>query len=216
MQVCVIVISLTLLTTSTSFVSASSGSIANLYIYPNEGGTYESVDQIVYQLTAVNTNTTVSVSIDGGPLIPMNYQGEINEAVKGDTVARDWYVWQVAIPSINGPGKHTLQFFSHYYVWQETDQYWAEFNASSDVKSFSIASSTPASSQPSSSPSSTASSNADPSQFPSSVFIILTCTFAATVLSMFVALLALAKFKTRKPVTREIKQAICAKKEKQI
>jgi hypothetical protein len=194
MQACVIVISLTLFATLTNFVSASGGSIANLYVYPNDGETYESVDQIVYQLTAVNTNTTVSVSVDGGPPILMNYQGEINEAVKGDAVARDWYVWQVTIPSINDPGKHTLQFFSHYYVWQETDQYWAEFNASSDVKSFNIVSSTAA-----------------PSQCPSSVSVILTYVFAATVLSMLAALLALAKFKTRKPVAREIKQAIHAK-----
>ena len=203
MKACVIVISLTLLTTLTNLVSASGGSIASLYVYPSDGETYESVNQIVYQLTAVNTNTTVSVSIDGKPPILMNYQGETNEVVKGDTVARDWYVWQVTIPSIIDPGKHTLQFFSHYYVWQETDRYWAEFNASSDVKSFNIVSSTPAPSHSPSSPSSMASSIPVPSQSPSSISVILAYVFAITVSSMLVTLVALAKFKTRKPITRE-------------
>jgi hypothetical protein len=164
-------------------VSASGGSIAGLYIYPGNGETYESVDQIVYQLTAVNTNTTISVSIDGRPPILMNYQGEINEVVNGDTVSRDWYVWHIPIPSINDPGKHTLQFFSHYYVWQETDQYWAEFNAHTDVKSFYIA----FIAAPSRSP-------------PSSTSAIPTYALPIAVLSMLVTLLALAKFKTQRPI----------------
>ena len=184
MQACVIAISLTFFTALTSSVSASGGSITSLYVYPSNGETYGSVNLIVYQLTAVNTNTTVSVSIDGKPLILMNYQGQVNEVVNGDAVSRDWYVWQVTIPSISDPGKHTLQFFSHYYVWQETDQYWAEFNAHTEVESFKIASN-PASSQ---------------SQT-SSIPVVFTYLFAATVLSMIAALIALKKFRTRKPIT---------------
>ena len=106
--------------------------------YPNDGGTYGFVDHFLMQTTAVNTNTSVSVSIDGGPLVPMTYQGIINETVPGDTAARNWYTWQVAIPALTASGRHTFQFFYHYYVWQDKDQYWADFNAYSTVKSFTI------------------------------------------------------------------------------
>ena len=106
--------------------------------YPDDGGTYEFVDHFVEQTTAVNTNTTVSVSIDGEPPIPMTYQGIKNEIVSGDTVARDWYTWNITVPAITAPGRHTFQFFRHYYVWQEADQYWAEFNSHSTVQSFNI------------------------------------------------------------------------------
>ena len=107
--------------------------------YPNDGGTYGFIDHFLMQTTAVNTNTTVSVSIDGGPLTPMTYQGIINEMVPGDTVVRNWYTWQVAIPALTVPGRHTFQFFYHDYVWQDKDQYWADFNGYSTVKSFTIA-----------------------------------------------------------------------------
>jgi hypothetical protein len=122
-----------------NLVSANGGSIAIANTYPEDGGTYLSVDNFTYQTTAVNTNTTVSVCIDNGILIPMSFQGIINEAVNGDTVARDWSTWQVTISAITNPGRHAFQFFSHYYVWQDTDQYWAEFNARSTNQSFIIA-----------------------------------------------------------------------------
>jgi len=124
---------------STKPVSASGGSIVMANYYPNDGGTYGFIDRFLKQTTAVNTNTTVSVSIDGGPLIPMIYQGIINETVQGDTVVRNWYTWQVAIPASAAPGKHTFQFFDHHYVWQDKGQFWADFNAYSTVKSFTIA-----------------------------------------------------------------------------
>jgi hypothetical protein len=124
---------------STRLVFASGGSIAMVNYFPDDGGTYECVDHFLEQTTAVNTNTTVSVSIDGGPPISMTYQGIRNEMAPDDTVARDWYTWQIAIPAITAPGKHTFQFFSHYYVWQEVDQYWAEFDSYSDLHSFTIA-----------------------------------------------------------------------------
>jgi hypothetical protein len=107
--------------------------------YPNDGETYGVIDHFLMQTTAVNTNTTVSVSIDGGPLTPMTYQGVINETVPGDTAVRNWYTWQVAIPALTAPGRHTFQFFDHYYIWQDKDQYWADFNAYSTIKSFTIA-----------------------------------------------------------------------------
>ncbi len=125
----VVSILLTLFTASSNFVYASGGSIALANAYPREGCTYLAIDYFTYQLSAVNTNTTVLVSIDGGPLISMTFQGIRDEVVNGDTVARDWYTWQVTIPAITESDDHTLQFFSHYYVWQETDQYWAEFNS---------------------------------------------------------------------------------------
>lgn len=134
----VVSIFLTLLAISTNLVFASGGSIAMANYYPDDGGTYEFIDHFLDQTTAVNTNTTVSVSIDGGPLIPMAYQGIKKEIVSNDSDARDWYTWQVTIPAITAPGRHTSQFFSHYYVWQDADQYWAEFNAYSTVHSFTI------------------------------------------------------------------------------
>ncbi len=139
---------------SISLVSASEGSIAMANTYPENGGTYFVVDHFIYQVTAVNTNTTVSVSIDNGPLIPMAFQGIINEAVNGDTVTRDWYTWQVTIPAITNTGNYTFQFFSHYYVWQDKDQYWAEFNARSNTQSITIADpfSTPPTSAPTTTP----------------------------------------------------------------
>ena len=132
-------ISLIYFALSTSVVFASGGSIAMINYFPNDREKYESIDHFLEQTTAVNTNTTVSVSIDGGPLIPMTYQGIRNEMALCDTVACDWHTWQIAIPAITAPGKHTFQFFSHYYVWQEVDQYWAEFNSYSDLHSFTIA-----------------------------------------------------------------------------
>jgi hypothetical protein len=150
----IITIFLTLSTISTNWVFASGGSIAMANYYPDDGGTYGFIDHFLEQTTAVNTNTTVSISIDGGQLIPMTYQGTRNEMVLGDTVARDWYTWQTTIPAITAPGRHTFQFFSHYYVWQDADQYWAEFNSYSEVQSFSIACPLPtASKQPPISPS---------------------------------------------------------------
>jgi hypothetical protein len=133
---------------STNLVSASGASITMANYYPEDGETYEFIDHFLEQATAVNTNTTVSVSIDGGPLIPMIYQGIRNEMVPADTVARDWYMWQITIPDITTPGRHTFQFFRRYYVWQEADQYWAEFNSYSSVQSFNIASPLPTSSEP--------------------------------------------------------------------
>ena len=178
-QACTIIISLSLLATCCNFASASDGSIANLYVFPSDGGTYESVNQVVYQLTAVNTNTTVSVSIDGRPPTPMNYTGEVKEIVNGEDSSQDWYQWQITIPSISDPGKHTLQFFSHYYVWQETDQYWAEFNARSDIKSFNIVSAAASSQNP-----------------PESIPIVIMRMLASAALLIILILLALAKFRT--------------------
>ena len=132
---------------STRLVSASGGSIAAANYYPNDGGTCGFVDHFLMQTTAVNTNTTVSVSIDGGPLVPMTYQGIIDETVPGDTAAHNWTTWQVAIPPLTAPGRHTFQFFYHYYVWQDKDQYWADFNGYSTVQSFTIAPPPPTPSQ---------------------------------------------------------------------
>ncbi|MGD0450397.1 MAG: hypothetical protein ABSA79_04985 [Candidatus Bathyarchaeia archaeon] len=134
-----IVVSVFLTLFAANLVSASGGSISMANTYPEDGGTYSVLDHFTYQTTAVNTNTTVSVSIDNGTLIPMSFQGIINEVVNGDSVARDWYTWQVTIPAITNPGNYTFQFFSHYYVWQDTDQYWAELNARSNTQSFTIA-----------------------------------------------------------------------------
>jgi hypothetical protein len=141
---------LTLFAVSSNLVYASGGSIAMANSYPQEGGTYLAVDHFIYQTTAVNTNTTVSVSVDNGPLITMAFQGVRNEVVNGDSVARDWYTWQVTIPSITDSGEHTFQFFSHYYVWQDTDHYWAELNARSTAHSFTVTN--PSSTSPTSTP----------------------------------------------------------------
>jgi hypothetical protein len=144
----VVSIFLVLFAASTNWVFASGGKIAMVNDYPDDGGTYEVIDHFLDQTTAINTNTSVSVSIDGRPLTPMTYQGVRNEIVPGDTVARDWYTWQVKIPAITAPGRHTFQFFSRYYVWQDADQYWADFNAYSNVHSFTIARLLPTPSQP--------------------------------------------------------------------
>jgi hypothetical protein len=131
---------LTLLVASASLFSASgASSIAMVNHYPDDGETYAYIDHFMEQTTAVNTNTTVSVSIDGEPLIPLMYPDIKNEIAPGDTVARDWYTWNITIPPITTPGTHTFQFFRHYYVWQEADQYWAEFNSQSTLQSFTIA-----------------------------------------------------------------------------
>jgi hypothetical protein len=119
-------------------VSAASGSIARVNYYPRDQGTYESVNYFLMQITAVNTNTTVSASIDGGLPIPLSFQGSKSAMVSGDTVPCDWYTWQTTVPAITAPGRHKFQFFSHYYVWQEPDKYWAEFNAYSDIHSFIV------------------------------------------------------------------------------
>jgi hypothetical protein len=137
-------------TVSTNWVFASEGSITMANYYPEDGGSYEYIDHFLAQTTAVNTNTTVSVSIDGRPPIPMTYQGVRNETVPGDSVALNWYTWQITIPTITATGRHTFQFLSQYYVWQDADQYWAEFNSYSNVHSLTIASplSTPSRSLP--------------------------------------------------------------------
>jgi len=128
-----------LLATSCGSFSVEGASIAKLNYFPYDKGTYESIDYLLMQVTAVNTNTSVSVSVDGGPLIPLTYQGIKHETSPDDTVARDWHTWQTNISAITASGNHTFQFFSHYYVWQEADGYWAEFNAQSDLHSFTIA-----------------------------------------------------------------------------
>jgi hypothetical protein len=149
-MVIVVSIFLYLFSLSANLVFAGEGSIATSNTYPEDGATYGVVDHFSYQITAVNSNTTVSIRIDDGPLIPMQYRGIVNEAGKGDNVTRGWHTWQVTIPAITTPGKHAFQFFSHYYVWQDTDHFWAEFNSYSNVQSFTIAgsSSTPSKSPP--------------------------------------------------------------------
>jgi hypothetical protein len=143
-------ISLYILSISANLVFAGDGSIAMSNTYPEDGGTYGVVDHFSYQITAANSNTTVSIRIDDGPLIPMQYRGITNEVGTGDNVALDWYTWQVTIPAITAQGKHSFQFFSHYCVWQGADQCWAEFDSYSNVQSFTIAfsSSTPSMSLP--------------------------------------------------------------------
>ncbi|MCW4044167.1 MAG: hypothetical protein NWE94_01450 [Candidatus Bathyarchaeota archaeon] len=133
-----IAILLILLAVSTSLNPARGATISMANYYPEDGETYGFIDHFIDQTTAVNTNTTVTVSIDGKPPITMTYMGIINEKVPGDTVARDWYTWQATVPPITETGTHTFQFFRHYYVWQEADQYWAEFNSYSTVQSFNI------------------------------------------------------------------------------
>jgi hypothetical protein len=130
---------LTLFVFSASFVTAGGGSIAMANTYPENEGTYAVVDHFLYQITGINTNTTVSVRIDDGQPISLIYQGIKNELALNGTVACEWYTWQVTISPMLSLGKHTFQFFSHYYVWQELDHYWAEFNACSTLKSFTIA-----------------------------------------------------------------------------
>jgi hypothetical protein len=170
-----------------SLFSASGASIAMANYYPDDGGTYEFVDHFVEQTTAVNTNTTVSVSTDGESPIPMTYQGIRNEIVSGDTVARDWYTWNITVPAITAPGRHTFQFFRHYYVWQEADQYWAEFNSHSTVQSFNIAN-----------------SSATPSPTPPPTTMNPTYIFAIIAASAITACLVLAMFTLRKRTQRHI------------
>lgn len=140
-------------------VFASGGSIEMANYYPEDGATYTAIDHFLEQTTAINTNTSVSVSIEGAPPIPMTYQGIRNEIVPGDTEARNWHTWQIQIPPITAPGRYTFRFFSHYYVWQNADQYWAEFTSYSNVQSFEIGSSLPALSQSPNSVSPSGSSN---------------------------------------------------------
>lgn len=171
--------------------------------YPNDGGTYGFIDHFLIQTTAVNTNTTVSVSIDGGPLTPMTYHGIINEMVLGDTIVRNWYTWQVAIPALTAPGKHTFQFSYHYYVWQDKDQYWADFNAYSTAKSFTIALPLPTPSQSTSnSPNlhTAPSSQISPLETQSSLFSpmeALHTTATAIVIISIVAVTAMLRKRTR-------------------
>lgn len=138
---------LTILVASSSLASAGGGSISQAKTYPQDGCTYLAIDNFAYQLSAVNPNTTVSISIDGESAVPMVFEGITNEA------SGDWYTWQASTPAITEPGNHTFQFFSHYYVWQDSDQYWAEFNAQSTVYSFTIKGDP--STQPTSSPTTT-------------------------------------------------------------
>ena len=139
----VVSIFLSLFSVSASMVYASGGSIASRNEYPEDGRTYETVGHFSYQITAVNRNTTISVRIDDEPPVPMQFRGIINEVGPGDSVARDWYTWQATIPAITTSGQHSFQFFSHYYVWQDEDHFWAEFNSYSNVQSFTIAGSLP-------------------------------------------------------------------------
>jgi len=187
---------------STKPVSASGGSIAMANYYPNNGGTYGFIDHFLMQTTAVNTNTTLSVSIDGGPLTPMTYQGIITETVPSDTVVRNWYTWQAAIPALTAPGRHTFQFFEHYYVWQDKDQYWAEFNAYSTVKSFTIAlpPPTPSKSTSTSNPYAAPSSQASHLELQSSLFSpmeTLHTTATAIAIISIVAVAAMLRKRTR-------------------
>jgi hypothetical protein len=123
---------------SINIVSANSGSISQANYFPTNGQTYAFVDNFVYQLSAVNTNTTVSVSIDGGPRISMKFQEIISENSSEETAVHDWYTWETTVPAITTLGNHTYQFFGNYYVWQETDRYWAKFEYYSTVQSFTI------------------------------------------------------------------------------
>jgi len=143
-----IAVFLILSATSSNVASAGGGTIAATNNYPDDGGTYEFVDYFSEQTTAVNTNTTVLVSVDGGPLIPMTFKGVRKEIAPEDSVSRDWYTWETAVPAITRPGNHIFQFFSRYYVWQDADICWAEFNAQSSAKSFTINSNSPPSSHP--------------------------------------------------------------------
>jgi hypothetical protein len=182
-----------------NLVSASSGSIAMANAYPEDKETYLVVNHFMYQTTAVNTNTTVSVSIDNGPPIPMAFQGIRNEIVNGDAAPRDWYTWQLTVPAITNPSKHTFQFFSHYYVWQDIDNYWAEFNAYSTSRLFTIANpfSTPTTSTPTSAPSVTLTptlmAQAQPTDNSMVLYAVIGATTAIAVIS--VALFMLKKRK---------------------
>jgi hypothetical protein len=123
---------------SINTVFASIGRIATTHCYPVDGETYQVIDHFTVQFSAVNTNTTVSVSIDGGAPIQMIYSGLISGVAAGDGLAHDWFTWETIVPAIITPGLHSFQFLSNYYVWQEIDQSWAEFNYSSNILSFMI------------------------------------------------------------------------------
>lgn len=138
--VCILVVASAM---SINLVSALEGSIAKVHYFPESETPYGSVNYFMMQTTAVNTNTTVSVSIDGEQPVPLAYQDVTHEAVAGDTSAFDWYTWQANVSDITAPGRHTVQFLSHYFVWQQADGYWAEFNAQSEVRSFLIGSFAP-------------------------------------------------------------------------
>jgi hypothetical protein len=129
---------LSLLSMSAVRVFASGGTIAAVNFYPVDGETYEFIDHFIYQTTAVNTNTTVSISLDDEPPIPLVCEGLRNEQILDDAATQAWYTWQLDVPAISTPGEHTFQVFSHYYVWQNEDEYWAEYNSYSTVKSFTI------------------------------------------------------------------------------
>ncbi len=123
---------------SKNTVSASGGSITMTNCYPSDGEKYEVIDHFTEQVLWVNTNTTVSVTLDGGVPIPMIYKGLISEVAEGDSIAQDWYTWEITIHPLTVPGLHSFQFFGKYFVWQETDQYWSEFNYSTNLRSFII------------------------------------------------------------------------------
>ena len=186
----------------TNLFSANGTSIAMVNRYPVDGEIYAFVDHFLEQITAVNTNTTISISIDDEPFVPMDYQGIRNEIVTGDNVARDWHTWTLTVPAITTPGTHKFRFFKHYYVWQEADRYWAEFNVNSTVMSFTIAGSslTPSPSPKplispiptltgTSTPSPTLTTTATPSTPPEPINPIFTITvitgLAITVFSVF-------------------------------
>jgi hypothetical protein len=176
-------------------VCASGGTFAMANYYPNDGGTYGFVDNFLMQTTAVNTNTTVSVSIDGGPLTPMTYYGIITETVPGDTAVRNWYTWQVAIPAITAPGRHTFQFFENYYVWQDKDQYWADFKAYSTVKSFTITLPPPTPSQSTSNspnPHTAPSSQTSPLELQSSLFSPMETLHTTATSAIIISIVAVA------------------------
>ena len=183
----VVIFSVSLAFFTSVFVRGTSIAMANYY--PDNGETYASVDHFVDQATAVNTNTTVSVSINGETPIPMAYHGLIHEQVSGDTEARDWYTWQVTVPAITDPGTYTFQFFRHYYVWQTGDQRWAEFNSYSDVQSFNIAdSSASPSPSPSPAPSSSPSPSPSPQPAPAEPPYLLAAIVASAVTFLLLAL----------------------------
>lgn len=166
-----VLVSSFLFSISPNLFSVNGTSIAMVNRYPVDGETYAFVDHFLEQITPVNTNTTISISIDDKPFVPMTYQGIRNEIVTGDTVARDWHTWTLTVPAITTPGTHTFRFFKHYFVWQEADGYWAEFNVNSTVMSFTIAESSPTpsptpASTPVVSPTPTSTKTATPSPTP--------------------------------------------------
>jgi hypothetical protein len=124
---------------SPNMAKASGGSISMVNYYPDNGEIYGIVDHFMEQTTTENTNTTISVEIDGDSLISLAYQGVRIEKLSSDVISKEWHTWETLVPPISAPGKHTFQFISHYYVWQEADGYWAEFYSYSDVYYFFVA-----------------------------------------------------------------------------